>query len=111
MDGVVPIQMTFPPLRRALDARLSLAHVSMEYSMYCMRSTHANEVLPTPGGPYTSVTCPRTRPPGGEAASALSSLTTPVLMGSWGALEPLRDCEAEMESTGTGMTSISGSGM
>lgn len=68
------------------------------------RHTHASEVLPTPGGPKTSVTCPRRIPARcwSESSRAVSRRARPVLIGSRAADEALRDCEAEIETTGAG---------
>lgn len=97
----IPIQMTFPPSRSAWDARLSLSgqYVSI---ISVIDGTHAKEVLPTPGGPKTSVTCPRRIPrrwP--ESSRASSRRARPVLIGSLAVDEAWRDWDADIEITGT----------
>lgn len=91
-DECIPIQMTFPPSRSAWDARLSLSGQCVSI-ISAIDGTHANEVLPTPGGPKTSVTCPRRiprrRPESSSRAS--SRRARPVLIGSLTVDESRRD--------------------
>lgn len=75
-----------------------------QYGYEDMEATYANDVLPTPGGPNTSVTCPRRIPDlcwSSESSSAASKRASPVLIGSRAADEAFRDCEADIETTGT----------
>lgn len=86
--------------------RLACFKCQFMIHVFTTKETHARDDFPTPGGPKTSVTWPRSIPPdrrwsAGESSRASSRRASPVGIGFLRAADAFNDCEADMEITGT----------